>query len=89
MQKTRFTKQVSLLVCSVLIAAIALFASGCNNTTSPATEEKPSVEAPEINATVLGEGEKSFIFTVTDGEGNETAFEIHTDKPLSVKPCRN
>lgn len=82
MQKTRFTKQVSLLVCTVLIAAIALSASGCNNTTPPVTEEKSTVEAPEINATVLGEGEKAFFFTVTDGDGNETAYEIHTDKTL-------
>ncbi len=82
MQKTRFTRKMSLLVCTVLIAAIALFASGCNNTTPPAAEEKSSVEAPEINATVLGQGEKSFYFNVTDGEGKETAFEIRTDKAL-------
>lgn len=81
MQKTRFTRQVSLLVCTVLIAAIALFASGCNNTTPP-TEEKSSVKTPEIQATVLGEGETSFLFTVTDGDGKETAFEIHTNKTL-------
>ncbi len=29
---------------------------------------------------VLGEGNTKFAFTVTDKEGNETAFEIHTDK---------
>lgn len=81
MQKTRFTRKMSLLVCTVLIAAIALFASGCNTATPPA-EEKSTVEAPEIQATVLGEGETSFLFTVTDGEGKETAFEIHTDKTL-------
>ena len=30
--------------------------------------------------TVLGEGETAFTFTVVDGDGNETAYEIHTDK---------
>ena len=29
---------------------------------------------------IVGEGEKSFVFTVTDKEGNETEFEIRTDK---------
>lgn len=29
---------------------------------------------------IVGEGEKTFIFTVTDKEGNETEFEIRTDK---------
>lgn len=33
-----------------------------------------------VDTTVLGEGEKQFLFTVVDGDGNETAFEIHTDK---------
>ena len=32
------------------------------------------------NSNVIGEGEKSFVFTVTDKEGSETEFEIHTDK---------
>ncbi|MBR3755338.1 MAG: DUF4430 domain-containing protein [Clostridia bacterium] len=82
MQKTRFTKQVSLLVCTVLIAAIALFASGCNNTTPPAAEEKSTVEAPETQATVLGEGKTSFNFTVKDGEGNVSSFIIKTDKTV-------
>ncbi len=70
------------MVCTVLIAAIALFASGCNNTTPPVTEEKPTVDTTVIDTTVLGEGETSFLFTVTDGDGNETAFEIHTDKTV-------
>ena len=32
------------------------------------------------SANVLGEGAKTFAFTVTDKDGGETAFEIHTDK---------
>lgn len=78
----KLKKNLQTLICTVLIAAIALFASGCNNTTPPVTEEKSSVELSEIQATVLGEGERSFLFTVTDGEGKETAFEIHTDKTV-------
>lgn len=29
---------------------------------------------------MLGEGETTFLFTVTDREGSETQFEVHTDK---------
>ena len=82
MQKTRFTRKMSLLVCTVLIAAIALFASGCNNTTPPVTEEKSTVDTTVIDTTVLGEGETSFLFTVTDGEGNVSSFIIQTDKTV-------
>lgn len=41
------------------------------------TEEQDSDEA---QVTVLGEGAQQFIFTVTDKDGNEANFEIHTDK---------
>ena len=45
-------------------------------------ESADSTELENVSAevTVLGEGAKQFAFTVTDGEGKETAFEIHTDK---------
>ena len=32
------------------------------------------------DVTVLGEGQVAFDFTVVDKDGNETKFEIHTDK---------
>lgn len=38
-------------------------------------------EADEASdVTVVGEGETSFFFNVTDKDGNETKFEVHTDK---------
>ena len=33
-------------------------------------------------AVILGEGNTVFMFTVVDGEGNESLFEIHTDKEI-------
>ena len=68
---TSFKRILSLLLCVVLIAVMALFATGCG-------AEKP--EAPESTeaATVLTE--KQFTFKVTDVDGNETVFEIKTDK---------
>lgn len=83
MQKTRFTKFLSLIVCIVLIAALALFATGCNDTTStPDSSTTPEIGNVSTNdgSTVLGEGETQFAFVVVDGEGKETKFEIHTDK---------
>lgn len=68
--KKRF---LSLILCAVLIAATALLTSGCDG-------KKP--EAQEISteaAEVLGEGAKTFDFTVKDGEGNESAYIIKTD----------
>ncbi|MBP3701367.1 MAG: DUF4430 domain-containing protein [Lachnospiraceae bacterium] len=88
MTKTNVTKALSLILCTVLIAAMALFTTGCSdNTQNNETTEAQTVQGGEENApgeavTVLGEGQSVFTFTVTDKGGNETAFEIHTDKTI-------
>lgn len=79
MQKTLAKKVLCAAVCIVLIAAIALFTFGCNNTTPEApTSTTSSVQT----ATPLGDGATKFTFTVTDPDGKETAFEISTDKTV-------
>ena len=68
--KKRF---LSIFLCAVLIAATALLTSGCDG-------KRP--EAAEIStesANILGEGAKTFDFTVLDGDGNESAYTIKTD----------
>lgn len=79
MQKTLTKKLLCAAVCIVLIAAIALFTFGCNNTTP---EAPISTTSPVQTATPLGEGATKFTFTVTDPDGKETAFEISTDKTV-------
>ena len=110
MKMKRMKKALSLILCMVLIVAMALFTTGCNGNagketaaqTTVATEaattvaetaeaatptEAPASETVETGAklatkevTVLGEGSKSFEFSVVDMDGNETWFEIHTDE---------
>lgn len=81
MKKTRFKRLLSFIVCSVLIAAMALFASGCSDNKD--TGSNPSKEQDvnfQSEATVRGKGAKIFTFTVTSTDGKETVYEIHTDK---------
>lgn len=81
-----FTKIFALILCIVLIAATALFATGCKKTEGETPETNDAVttaadtteKAEDDN--VLGEGEKQFTFKVVDGEGNETVYTINTDK---------
>ena len=81
MQKTKFKRFLSFFLCIVLIATLALFAAGCNDTTPPAdSNTQETNDTVNNDVTVLGEGQTQFTFTVVDGEGKETAFEIHTDK---------
>ena len=80
MQKTLIKKVLRAAVCIVLIAAAALFTTGCNNTTqAPQTSEATS---SAVSATPVGEGATKFTFTVTDPDGNETAFLVSTDKTV-------
>lgn len=90
MRNDSLKKLLSLLLCMVLTAALALTVCGCSdNDGGSADAEQPSqsegvndAEEPgdsAADATVLGEGEVEFTLSVIDGEGNETLFEIHTD----------
>ena len=72
-------KLFSMLVCVVLLVAMALSITGCTktNTDQPASQPQQSQTADVV---VKGEGQTVFSFTVVAKDGNETAFEIHTDK---------
>lgn len=76
MNKTRKNRALLFVVCMVLVAATALFATGCGNNANETVE--PATVTME-NGAVLGEGAKSFTFTVVDGEGNETTATVNTD----------
>lgn len=75
MKNNKFKKMLSLILCSVSIAAMILCSNGCEKQqTAPqsAIEQSPDV-------TVIGEGNTVFLFDVTDPDGNVSSFEVHTD----------
>ncbi|MCH5259469.1 MAG: DUF4430 domain-containing protein [Lachnospiraceae bacterium] len=94
MQMKRGNKLTSLILCMVLIVAMALNATGCNGSTGKDAASGVGAEAnlqsnenaqeaetgAQANVNVLGTGSTEFSLTVTDKEGSETQFEIHTDK---------
>ena len=90
-------KMKSLLLCMMLIVAMAFATVGCNTKKESGAEESTAVvaetvengiedsaatveETVESEVEVLGEGETMFLFTVVDKDGNETNYEIYTDK---------
>lgn len=89
MQKKHNTKLLSLLLSMVLIVAMALSMTGCNgkdksgeaqvNDTQTTVQESTEADT-ESGIQVLGEGQTKFDFSVVDQDGNETQYEIHTDK---------
>ena len=84
--KFKNKKVTSLLLCMMLIVAMAFSTVGCSNdkqdgSSQSSTEVKTNAET-ETQVTVLGEGKTQILFTVVDKDGNETNFEIHTDKEM-------
>jgi hypothetical protein len=95
MNARNIKKRLSFILCVALIAGIALTAMGCDQAKTPETPETSgnaavttaeggtTPETPDPNApTVKGEGATVFYFNVVDKDGNETKFEIHTDKTV-------
>ena len=67
---------LSVLVCVLLAAALALGTLGCK-----AVDSTPETTAAVMeNGATLGTGSTAFTFTVVDPEGKETTVTIQTDK---------
>ncbi len=80
MQMTQVKKSLSLIVCTVLIAAMALSATGCTDSKETNAGLDSTEATMYADGSEIGQGETSFTFTVTDGEGNEATYEINTDE---------
>ncbi len=80
MKMTSIKKTLSFILCIVLIAAIALFAIGCND--KDTTSSSPAPSSSQSESIKLGEGKNTFNFTVTDLEGKEKSYQISTDKTI-------
>ena len=79
MQKKFSKKILSLILCMMLIVAMALCTTACADKSD--TQSNASTNA-EVESSVLGKGDTVFTFAVVDKDGNETHFEIHTDKTV-------
>ncbi len=91
MKMSNNKKLLSFILCMVLIVAAALCTNGCNGSADKAADSGTEADAQTgeaagsdggaaADADVLGEGDRIFTFTVTDQDGSDTVFEIHTDK---------
>lgn len=79
MKKTQLKKVLSLILCIVLIAAMALFTIGCNDNKKETSEPQTTTNT-EVKPQEVGEGETEFFFNVVDVKGNVSKFKVFTDK---------
>ena len=82
MNTMRWNKSLSCILCMVLIAATALFASGCSDNKQTLKNDSASTVIPVESGSVLGKGATQFTFLIVDKEGKETSVEVHTDKTI-------
>lgn len=90
MNKNSMRKLLSFVLCIVLIAAMALLATGCSDkketpkASEPAQTEatKDIVDEVPTQVTEKGEGKTAFNFEVTDLDGKTTKFLVKTDKTI-------
>ncbi len=86
-------KRLSLILSMMLVVVMTIGAIGCSESseekkTSATTSENSKKTSDDTQSkndgksedNVLGEGSTVFDFTVTDADGKETSYEIHTDK---------
>lgn len=94
MKKTTFLlKLVSLVVCVVLIAAMGLMLTSCGKEDNGAEESSSTQSTQSLTSsgitdkygsaiTNVGEGDTVFIFRVTDKDGIDTLFRVHTNEKI-------
>ncbi len=75
MKMTRIKKLMSLVLCFVLIAALALVTTGCGD-----KESNDAVVGTITDGQTLGTGATKFTLKVVDVEGKEISAEINTDE---------
>ena len=85
MMKKFVTKEWKVKVCGVLLAvsmAAGMTACGSKNADNGNVQETAQAQAESVFAdgSDLGEGNTAFTLTVTDKDGAESSFTIHTDK---------
>lgn len=74
---------LSRILCIVLIAAITLFTTGCDMTPENPMTDETSTEAEAVsaeNVSQVGQGEKSFYFSVFYEDGTSDNIIVNTDK---------
>lgn len=79
--KLRNKKLITLFLGLMLVMSMAFTAIGCASG-NQADNNQQVQNTEEAQSNVLGEGATQFVFTVVDKDGNETNFEIHTDKEI-------
>lgn len=81
MNKTNHvSKLLSVIICLMLTAAMALTMTACGDTTANSEPATGSSQTSSDGVLTVGEGKTEFGFTVTDLDGNKTEFTVCTDK---------
>lgn len=74
--KNSMKKMLSFILCVVLVAAVALGTTGCNDD----KKTTGNTDATLTDGQTVGEGATSFNLSIVDAEGKEIKVTVKTDK---------
>ncbi len=75
MKKTAFVRILSLILCVSLLAATAIFCTGCKK-----GQKDPGKEETPTDVAEIGEGKTEFEFRVTFKDGHTKSYLVKTDE---------
>ncbi len=82
MKRTKILKFLSFAFCIVLVAAIALMTTACNDNTTQDPVSSAVTETQKVEVKNIGDGDTKFDLTVVDKDGIETKFVVSTNKTI-------
>ncbi len=80
MKITKMKKLMSLMLCIVLVAALALITTGCGNKNEEGRDPTAPTVVTITDGQTMGTGDTNFTLKVVDGEGKEITAQISTDE---------
>ena len=78
MKKTVLKTLLSFILCTVLIAAAALMAGGCGDSSAAGGDDVSTAVPSEV--TTIGKGSAEFLFNVEGPGGEHYAYHVFTDE---------
>ena len=82
MKTKRNPKHLTLILSSLLALSLTIFATGCGTRDDTQTASSLATTSAAASTSEVAEESRTFVFTVIDADGNETTFDIETDKEM-------
>lgn len=82
MKTKRNPKHLTLILSSLLALSLTILMAGCGTREDTPTTSSLATTSAAASTSEVAEESRTFVFTVVDADGNESSFNIETDKEM-------